>query len=118
MKTVQIYLTFIFKATQNDNLNRQAQANLIVKVIDVNNHKPEILKSEYDINLQEHTPNGTIIGKIDAFDQDRVKKNYIVLYSPFYLLLYLFFKRKIMKLFMKLYMMKLITLLKLSKLTV
>jgi hypothetical protein len=44
-------------------------------VIDVNNHKPEILESEYNINLQEHTPNGTIIGKIDAFDKDRVIKN-------------------------------------------
>ena len=43
-----------------------------VTVLDINDNKPELTKSFYEITIQEHTVNGTVIGKVEGFDKDQV----------------------------------------------
>ena len=65
---------------QTDNMNRFSHSNLIVKVLNANKLKPISLKSLYEFIVQEHTPNGVIIGQIEPLDLDQVRINKVFSY--------------------------------------
>lgn len=69
-----IWCFYCIKATQQDNSERTGFTTLIVTVLDANDNRPVIKKNLYEINIAEHTINGTVIGKLEAFDNDSVGK--------------------------------------------
>ena len=62
-----------FQAYQTDNpLERRAFAELIVYVTDVNDHPPDMSMSSYDVTVQEHLANGTVVARVSGTDRDIV----------------------------------------------
>uniref|UniRef100_A0A672QZY5 Protocadherin Fat 1-like n=1 Tax=Sinocyclocheilus grahami TaxID=75366 RepID=A0A672QZY5_SINGR len=47
---------------------------VLIKVIDTNNHRPQFSKSKYDVNVPEDTPPDTEVLQITATDQDEKNK--------------------------------------------
>ncbi|XP_073401174.1 cadherin-related family member 2 [Dendrobates tinctorius] len=45
-------------------------AVVIIDLIDINDHTPEFDKGTYQLQVKEHSPNGTILGTIKATDPD------------------------------------------------
>lgn len=58
---------------------KQTQANLSVHVIDINDNAPRFNK-DYSFRVNPSTPIGSIIGQIEAFDQDQEKPNNMFTY--------------------------------------
>lgn len=47
---------------------------VLIKVIDTNNHRPQFSKSKYEVNVPEDTPPETEVLRITATDQDEKNK--------------------------------------------
>ncbi|XP_075145328.1 cadherin 87A [Haematobia irritans] len=45
-------------------------ADVIVDVININDNEPQFTQTEYFFNITENTPDGTVAGKVEAFDKD------------------------------------------------
>uniref|UniRef100_A0A672QZX2 Protocadherin Fat 1-like n=1 Tax=Sinocyclocheilus grahami TaxID=75366 RepID=A0A672QZX2_SINGR len=53
---------------------RSVSTQVLIKVIDTNNHRPQFSKSKYDVNVPEDTPPDTEVLQITATDQDEKNK--------------------------------------------
>uniref|UniRef100_A0A673FKX3 FAT atypical cadherin 1a n=1 Tax=Sinocyclocheilus rhinocerous TaxID=307959 RepID=A0A673FKX3_9TELE len=53
---------------------RSVSTQVLIKVIDTNNHRPQFSKSKYEVNVPEDTPPDTEVLQITATDQDEKNK--------------------------------------------
>ncbi|XP_034043514.1 LOW QUALITY PROTEIN: protocadherin Fat 1a [Thalassophryne amazonica] len=53
---------------------RTVSTQVLIRVIDTNNHRPQFSKSKYEVNVPEDTPAGTEVLKISAADEDEKNK--------------------------------------------
>uniref|UniRef100_A0A672LHY1 Protocadherin Fat 1-like n=1 Tax=Sinocyclocheilus grahami TaxID=75366 RepID=A0A672LHY1_SINGR len=53
---------------------RSVSTQILIKVIDTNNHRPQFSKSKYEVNVPEDTPPDTEVLQITATDQDEKNK--------------------------------------------
>ncbi|XP_056592721.1 protocadherin Fat 1a isoform X2 [Triplophysa dalaica] len=54
--------------------NRSVSTQVLIKVIDTNNHRPQFSKPKYEVNVPEDTPPDTEVLQITATDQDEKNK--------------------------------------------
>ncbi|XP_065110593.1 protocadherin Fat 1a isoform X2 [Paramisgurnus dabryanus] len=54
--------------------NRSVSTQVLIKVIDTNNHRPQFSKPKYEVNVPEDTPPETEVLQISATDQDEKNK--------------------------------------------
>lgn len=50
-------------------------AEVIVDVVNINDNGPYFLKPEYDFTVLENSPSGTLVGKVEAKDDDLGKQH-------------------------------------------
>lgn len=68
------------EAHDGGNPPRSATMEMVVMVIDANDHAPRFDESQYTFELLENVENGTVIGRVSATDDD-YGDNAIITYS-------------------------------------
>lgn len=51
---------------------RKAMATVVLEVVDVNNHQPVMSETFYNGSVQENLARGTLVYRVQAYDEDRV----------------------------------------------
>ncbi|KAL5018486.1 hypothetical protein ScPMuIL_004208 [Solemya velum] len=51
---------------------RKAMATVVLEVVDVNNHRPVMSETFYNGSVQENLARGTLVYRVQAYDEDRV----------------------------------------------
>ncbi|XP_064304617.1 cadherin EGF LAG seven-pass G-type receptor 2 [Phalacrocorax carbo] len=64
------YLVVGIQATQQDNIFKTADAVVLVTIEDVNDNKPVLSQSSYNVSILENLPNGMEVLHITAIDKD------------------------------------------------
>ncbi|XP_077166420.1 protocadherin beta-16-like [Paroedura picta] len=63
-------LSLILSAVDGGTPTRTGTAQIIVKVLDINDNFPQFGDSVYKVKLKENTPSGTLVTKVEATDRD------------------------------------------------
>lgn len=65
----QIHLTASVTDTGIPQLTSTAE--ILVDVINTNDNDPTFKSSEYNMNILENSPKGTVVGRVEAHDKDK-----------------------------------------------
>jgi hypothetical protein len=63
-------LCFQIKATEVNNETRSGEAEVNIKLKDINDEAPEFVTNDFTFTVQEHAPAGTVLGSVQAVDLD------------------------------------------------
>ena len=65
-----MWTCFQIKATEINDESRAGEAELNIRLRDINDESPEFEEEEYVFYTEEHTPVGTYLGSVKAIDLD------------------------------------------------